>query len=168
MSECQYYEFAAIDRPLTAAEMAQLRQVSTRGQVIASGFVNHYEWGGLKANPADWMRRYFDAFVHTANWCSCQLSLRLPLATFDEAELQPFVTGRALTVKATDEHWIIDWSLDESDNYDRFDMEDGSVWMGRLALLRDELLRGDWRPLYLGWLACARDAPSAGTCGARA
>jgi hypothetical protein len=25
--------------------------------------------------------------------------------------------------------------------------------MGRLAPLRDELLRGDMRPLYLGWLA---------------
>ena len=45
MSEYQYYEFAAIDRPLTAAEMAQLRQVSTRGRISASGFVNHYEWG---------------------------------------------------------------------------------------------------------------------------
>jgi len=158
MSEYQYYEFAAIDRALTAAEMAQLRRVSTRGHVSASGFVNHYEWGGLKADPADWMRRYFDAFVYTANWCSCQLSLRLPLATFDEAELQPFATGGALTFNATDEHWIIGWSLDESDNYDRFGMEDGSGWMGRLAPLRDELLRGDLRPLYLGWLATAGQA----------
>jgi len=31
----------------------------------------YYEWGDLKADPADWMRRYFDAFVHSANWCSC-------------------------------------------------------------------------------------------------
>lgn len=34
-------------------------------------------------------------------------------------------------------------------------MDDGSGWMGRLAPLRDELLRGDLRPLYLGWLASA-------------
>lgn len=155
MSEYQYYEFAAIDRPLTAAEMAQLRKASTRGQVSASGFVNHYEWGDLKADPADWMRRYFDAFVYTANWCSCRLSLRLPLTTFGKTELKPFVGGRALTIEASDEHWIIDWSLDESDNHDRFGMEDGSGWMGRLAPLRDELLRGDLRPLYLGWLASA-------------
>ena len=71
MSEYQYYEFAAIDRPLTRAQMAQLRAVSTRAVITASGFANHYEWGDLKADPADWMRRYFDAFVHTANWCSC-------------------------------------------------------------------------------------------------
>ena len=60
-----------------------------------------------------------------------------------------------MTIEATCEHWIIDWSLDESEDYDRFGMEDGSGWMGRLAPLRDELLRGDLRPLYLGWLASA-------------
>lgn len=155
MSEYPYYEFAAIDRPLTAAEMAQLRKVSTRGQISASGFVNHYEWGGLKADPADWMRRYFDAFVYTANWCSYRLALRVPLATFRKTELKPFVAGHALTVEASDEHWIVDWSLDDSEDYERFGMEDGSGWMGRLAPLRDELLRGDLRPLYLGWLASA-------------
>lgn len=154
MSEYQYYEFAAIDRPLTAAEMA-LRKVSTRGQISASRFVNHYEWGGLKADPADWMRRYFDAFVYAANWCSCRLSLRLPLTTFRKKDLKPFDAGTALTIEASDEHWIINWSLNESENYDRFGMEDGSGWMGRLVPLRDELLRGDLRPLYLGWLASA-------------
>ena len=159
MSEYQYYEFAAIDRSLTVAEMAQLRKVSTRGQISTTSFVNHYEWGGLKADPADWMRRYFDAFVYTANWCSCRLALRVPLATFRKAELKPFAppsTRGALTIEASDEHWIVDWSLDESEDYERFGMEDGSGWMGRLAPLRDELLRGDLRPLYLGWLASAR------------
>ena len=155
MSEYQYYEFAAIDRPLTRAEMAELRAVSSRADITPSGFTNHYEWGDLKADPADWMRRYFDAFVYTANWCSCRLALRVPLATFGKAELKPFTTRHALTVDAGDDHWIIDWSLDESENHDRFGMEDGSGWMRRLAPLRDELLRGDLRPLYLGWLAGA-------------
>lgn len=50
-------------------------------------------------------------------------------------------------------HWLLEWALSESDNYDRFAEEDGRGWMGRLAPLRDELLRGDMRPLYLGWLA---------------
>lgn len=33
MSEYQYYEFAAIDRPLTRTEMAELRAVSTRAVI---------------------------------------------------------------------------------------------------------------------------------------
>src|SRR5258706_1001381 len=155
MSEYQYYEFAAIDRPLTRTEMAKLRAVSTRAVITPSGFVNHYEWGDLKADPADWMRRYFDAFVYTANWCCCRFALRVPLATFDKAELKLFATRHALTIEASNDHWIIDWSLDESENYDRFGMDDGSGWMRRLVRLRDELLRGDLRPLYLGWLAGA-------------
>lgn len=155
MSEYQYYEFAAVDRPLTRAEMAELRAVSTRATITLLGFVNHYEWGNLKADPADWMRRYFDAFVYTANWCSCRLALRVPLATFGKAELKHFATKSALTIEAGNDHWIIDWALNESENYDRFGMEDGSGWMRRLAPLRDELLRGDLRPLYVGWLAGA-------------
>ena len=70
MSEYPSYEFAAIDRPLTRAEMAELRAVSTHADITPSGFRNHDEWGSLKADPPDWMHRYFDAFVYTANWCS--------------------------------------------------------------------------------------------------
>lgn len=63
--------------------------------------------------------------------------------------------SECLTTEASDEHWIIDWSLDESETHDRFGMDEGPGWMRRLAPLRDELLRGDLRPLYLGWLAAA-------------
>lgn len=153
MSEYQYYEFVAIDQPLTRAEMEELRAVSTRAEITPAGFVNHYEWGDLKADPADWMRRYFDAFVYTANWCSCRLALRVPLAIFSKAELKPYATKYVLTIEAGDEHWIFDWALNESQDYDRFAEEDGSGWMRRLLPLRDELLRGDLRSLYLGWLA---------------
>lgn len=155
MSEYQYYEFAAIDRPLTRAEMAKLRAVSTRAVITPTGFTNHYEWGNLKADPADWMQRYFDAFVYSANWCSHWLSLRVPLGTFPRGALKPFAARHSLAYKSTKTHWIIDWTLDDSEDYDRFAEDDGSGWMRRLVPLRDELLRGDLRPLYLGWLAGA-------------
>lgn len=153
MSEYQYYEFVAVDRRLSAAERAELRAVSSRGEISASRFANHYEWGDLKADPGDWMRRYFDAFVYTANWCSCRLSLRVPLITFQRAALEPFTTGGGVTSEATDKHWIFHWALDESEDYDRFSEDDGGDWMHRLLPLRAELMRGDLRPLYLGWLA---------------
>lgn len=153
MSEYQYYEFAAIDKPLTRTEMAELRAVSTRAIISPSGFTNHYEWGDLKADPADWMRRYFDAFVYSANWCSCHLSLRLPKVVFRKAELNAFIRSAVLSIDTTDAHWIFSWTLVESEDYDRFSEDDGSGWMRRLVPLRDELMRGDLRPLYLGWLA---------------
>lgn len=155
MSEYQYFEFAAIDQPLTDGEMAALRAVSTRAAITPSGFVNHYEWGGLKADPLDWMRRYFDAFVYLADWAHCRFALRLPRDIFGKAELKPFGVKQSLTIDASEDHWILDWSLEDSENYDRFAEDDGRGWMGRLQPLRDELIRGDQRSLYLGWLAGA-------------
>ena len=63
------------------------------------------------------------------------------------------MTERALTLEKSPDHWIIEWGLSESEDYDRFGSEQGEGWMGRLVALRDELLRGDYRALYLGWLA---------------
>ena len=35
--------------------------------------------------------------------------------------------------------------------------DDGTSWMGSLVSLRSDLLRGDLRCLYLGWLLCAQN-----------
>lgn len=153
MSEYQYYEFVAIDEPLTPKQMAELRARSSRASITPTRFVNDYQWGDLKGDPADWMRRYFDAHVYVANWCTCLLYLRVPKSAFDAETLRAFKTKTVFSVEQTKTHWLLEWGLDEGDNYDRFAEEDGRGWMGRLAPLRDELLRGDMRPLYLGWLA---------------
>lgn len=153
MSEYQYYEFIAVEQPLSRADMAELRSRSSRATITATSFVNEYHWGELKANPADWVRRYFDAYLYSSNWGSRQLSLRLPQANYQKAELQQFATKYALTVDATKTHWIINWDSGDSENNGYDEMEDEHGWMGRLLPLRDELLRGDLRSLYLGWLA---------------
>jgi hypothetical protein len=48
MSEYQYYEFQALDRPLTQREMREPRKHSTRATITDTRFVNHYEWGSFK------------------------------------------------------------------------------------------------------------------------
>jgi hypothetical protein len=45
MSEHQYYEFQALDRPLTDKEMRELRGYSTRARITPTSFVNDYERG---------------------------------------------------------------------------------------------------------------------------
>jgi hypothetical protein len=153
MSEYQYYEFVTIDESLTPKQMAELRARSSRASITPTSFVNDYQWGNLKGDPADWMRHYFDAHVYVANWCTCLLYLRVPKSAFDAETLRAFKTKTVFSVEQTKTHWLLGWELNESDNYDRFAEEDGRGWMGRLVPLRDELLRGDMRPLYLGWLA---------------
>ena len=53
MSEYQYYEFTAVDRPLTGREQAELRSLSTRADITATSFVNTYEWGDFKGDPRE-------------------------------------------------------------------------------------------------------------------
>jgi hypothetical protein len=51
VSEYQYYEFLALDRPLTAAEQAEVRRLSTRARITATSFTNEYHWGGFRGSP---------------------------------------------------------------------------------------------------------------------
>jgi hypothetical protein len=162
VSEYQYYEFAAVDRPLSAKQQAELRTRSSRATITASSFVNEYHWGDLKGDPLDWVERYFDAHVYSANWGTCRLILRVPQGVLDAKMLRDYIgrPGGSASLNAfeaihTDRHCLLDWSFNgDSGEYERFSSEaDGSGWMAGLLPLRDELLRGDTRPLYLGWLA---------------
>ncbi|MBL7213437.1 MAG: hypothetical protein ISS61_13755 [Desulfobacteraceae bacterium] len=49
MSEYQYYEFRAIDRPLDEKAIQSLRNLSSRAQITPTSFVNEYNWGILRA-----------------------------------------------------------------------------------------------------------------------
>jgi hypothetical protein len=61
MSEYQYYEFQALDRPLTQSEMGRLRTYSSRARITPTSFVNEYNWGNFKGDRREWMEKYFDA-----------------------------------------------------------------------------------------------------------
>lgn len=151
MSEYQYYEFLAIDRPLTATQQAELRALSTRAEITAVSFTNEYQWGDFKGDPARLMRRYFDAHVYFANWGTRRLMLRLPRGVVDTAMLEPYCIEFGLLDDMTETHRIIEWQINpEEPDYDE---GPGEHWMARLIPLRDELARGDARSLYLGWLA---------------
>lgn len=153
MSEYQYYEFLAIDRPLTSEETSALRSLSTRAHITPVSFTNEYNWGNFKGNPADLMRRFFDAHVYVANWMTAIFMVRVPIEALSQKTAKAMAVRYILDFKATKTHWVITWSLNESENYDSFGIEDGRGWMARLAPVRDELLRGDIRSLYIGWLA---------------
>jgi hypothetical protein len=153
MSEYQYYEFLAIDRPLTSKEMEDLRALSTRAQITPVSFTNEYNWGDFKGNPDKLMERYFDAHVYVANWMTAIFKVRVPCEALAKGTVEAMAVSHTLDFKATKTDWIITWHLEESENYERFGQEDGRGWMARLAPVRDELLRGDLRSLYIGWLA---------------
>jgi hypothetical protein len=153
VSEYQYYDFRALDRPLTRNEMAALRSISTRAAITATSFTNRYEWGDLKANPSKLLEKYFDAFVYVANWGTHEFYIRLPQGSVDYKLLKAMVPGESLRVRKTAKFVIVEFGFElEWDGED-----DGTGWMASLMPLRSDLLRGDLRCLYLGWLRCAQD-----------
>lgn len=93
MSEYQYYEFRAIDRPLTDRQMRELRAISTRAAISRTSFSNHYEYGDLKANPRDLLVNYFDASLYFANWHYLDVSFRYPKGAVDVKALRRYAGG---------------------------------------------------------------------------
>ena len=154
MSEYQYYDFKTIDRALTKTEMATLRSISTRAVITSTSFTNHYEWGDLKADPLKLLAAYFDAFVYVANWGTREFYLRLPQELVDSKQLKAMLPGKTAYVRSSGQFVIVAFESEvELDD----DWDDGTGWMGSLISLRTDLLRGDFRCLYLGWLSCVEN-----------
>jgi hypothetical protein len=153
VSEYLYYEFRAVDRPLTHREIRELRALSTRAEITATSFVNTYEWGDFKGDPNILMEKYFDAFVYTANSCVFQLVLRLPRRALDTKDVSAFCAGESLHVRKTKNFTILEF-ISEGEGRD---WEDSERWMDSLIPLRADLMRGDMRALYLGWLFCLQN-----------
>jgi hypothetical protein len=153
MSEYQYYDFKAIDHALTKTEMAALRSISTRAVISSTSFTNHYEWGDLKADPLKLLATYFDAFVYVANWGTREFHLRLPQELVNAKQLKAMLPGKSVQLRSAGQFVTISF---ESEAEPDDDWDDGTGWMGSLISLRADLLRGDFRALYLGWLFCVQ------------
>src|SRR6266581_3527680 len=129
VSEYLYYEFRAVDRPLTHREIRELRALSTRAEITAT------------------------SFVHTANGCVFQLVLRLPRRALDAKDVSAHCVGESLRMRKTKNFTILEFNSEGEGR----DWEDSEGWMDSLISLRADLMRGDLRALYLGWLFCLQN-----------
>jgi hypothetical protein len=152
MSEYQYYEFQAIDRPLTEKEMGELRSYSTRARITATSFVNDYSWGSFKGNEDAWMEKYFDAHLYAANWGTHVFKLRLPSRLLDARTARLYCVGERASVREKNEKIILTFVSEDEGS----DWVEGDGQLSSLISVRSELTRGDLRALYLGWLLCAQ------------
>jgi hypothetical protein len=149
VSEYQYYEFRAVDRPLDQRALDYLRTQSTRAEITPTSFINVYHYGDFRGNPVQLMEKYFDAFVYVANWGTHQLMLRLPGRLLDLKKAQLYQTEDGLSVWKKNHHLLLNFKSQTED----YEWDEGEDWMGSLLPVRSELLAGDLRALYLGWLA---------------
>ena len=149
MSEYQYYEFLALDKPLTERQRAELRGLSTRAEITANRFVNAYHWGDFRGDPRQMMERYFDAFLYLANWGTRHLMFRLPHDVLDLEVAEGYCYTDAASLIDSGDHLVVSLFADR-DSEDYWDEPGGQL--GAMVQARSELAAGDLRLLYLAWL----------------
>jgi hypothetical protein len=150
MSEYQYYEFLALDRPLTEKQRAELRSISTRAEITATRFVNEYEWGDLKGDPRKMVEQYFDVFLYLANWGTRQLMFRLPRGVLDPETAGRYCYSDTASLIETGTHLILNLYVNEEEPDGYWEKPDGQL--GAMVQARSDLAAGDLRLLYLAWL----------------
>lgn len=151
MSEYQYYEFQAIDRPLDSAARTALRRISSRARISSASFTVHYDWSDLNANPRRLMERWFDLHLHVGYGSSRRLMIRLPKRRVDRSRLNAFLSGAEVAdIIDSGENLIVD--IFHEFEPQGYDWDDGSGWLSALAPLRADLLAGDMRLPYMIWL----------------
>lgn len=116
MSEYQYYEFQAIDRPLDTADVKALRALSTRARITTTSFTNAYQWGDFKGDPAELMERWFDLRLYFASWGTRCLMIRLPRRLVDEKQICTFRCDHDIArIWTNDDNLILSIAIDADD-----------------------------------------------------
>ncbi|MEV7969994.1 hypothetical protein AB0O34_29015 [Sphaerisporangium sp. NPDC088356] len=153
MSEYQYYEFLAVDRPLDARQQAEVRALSTRARITATSFTNEYHWGDFRGDPNQMMERYYDAHLYLANWGTHRVMLRLPRTLLDLDIAERYCVGDQVTAWTSGEHLILDLTSEDEEDEEGEWVEDEEDALSAIVGVRAELAAGDLRPLYLAWLS---------------
>ncbi len=152
MSEYQRYEFMTVDRPLTRAQLDAVNNLSSHIEASSTHALVEYNWGDFKHNPITVLYEFFDGFLYWANWGSPRLAFRfphgiLPVDLLDGYDLDDFVT---FTRKP--DYDILDIRFGELEGPDEWTEYN----LGDLIAIREELMEGDLRALYIAWLAGQR------------
>src|SRR3990172_5093553 len=149
MSEYQYHEWQTVDRVLTPEEQAEMDSLSSHIEVSSSRAVVTYNWSNFRHDPKRVLLDYFDAYVYMANWGTLRLMFRFPKGLIDEEAITPYLLEEFVSFETVDEYQVLD--LEFNPEYGEGWMEAESGLSGFIRL-REDLIEGDCRLLYLAWL----------------
>lgn len=159
MSEFQYVGFRAIDGTVTAENLEFMKKQSSRAEISAWAFDNEYNYGDFRGDAAEMLRRGYDFHIHYADYGIRKLMIRLPVGLPDPQALKPYFDDETLSLEhdksgpgsiLTIQPFLEPGDLDDCfDHHELFD---------RLLPLRNEILDGDLRPLYLLRMAGISDS----------
>ncbi len=96
------------------------------------------------------LAKYFDAYLYIANWGTRRLAFRFPKGLLDATDIEPYLDEYHVYVENVGDVRVLEFEMSEEEGFDEWMEERGLL--STLARLRDDILQGDYRVLYLGWL----------------
>jgi hypothetical protein len=157
MSEYQFIHFLAIDKPLNDKQLAFMRRQSTRAEITEWEFTNEYNFGDFHGDAKEMLRRGFDIHLHYANFGIRRLMIRLPAGLpCDIGTFKKFLVKGPMKWIADKrgKGGILDIDPDSDAGEYEEDIYDIDTLLHKIAPIRNLLINGDLRPLYIAWLAC--------------
>ena len=150
MSEYQYHEWQTLERPLTAAEQKAVNELSSHIDVTATQASVTYNWSSFRHDPLNVLAKYFDAYLYLANWGTRRLAFRFPQKLVEVVAIEAYCDEYHTNIKTIGDVQILEFDMGEEDGFDEWIDERGLL--STLANLRDDIIQGDYRTLYLAWL----------------
>lgn len=159
MSEYQFVDFRAVDAPVSEDNLKFMCKQSSRAEIDEWRFVNEYNFGDFHGDAEGMLRRGYDAHLHYANFGIRKLVFRLPQGLpCDKRTFNRYAVPYGITwtkdKRGTGGLLTIEPEADAGTYEDDIDAE---PFLDRLLPLREMLIGGDLRPLFLAWLACNYD-----------
>ena len=151
MSEYQYYEWQTIDRPLSPNERQAVSELSSHMETVTSSqAIVTYSWGGFGHDARKVLQQYFDTHLYMANWGTRRLLFRFPKSVIDPDAIRPYCREDFLTLDLKGNYYILEFSLDDEEP--DYEWLEGEGMLGKLTPIREQIMQGDYRALYLSWL----------------
>jgi hypothetical protein len=150
MSEYQRYEFMTCDRPLTRAQLDAVNALSSHIEASSTHALIEYHWGDFKHKPINILHKFFDGFLYWANWGTPEFALRFPHGALPADLIDGYDFDDFVTFTQHPDYDILDIHFTEMEAPDEWTEYE----LGSLIAIREELMEGDLRALYVVWLAC--------------
>jgi hypothetical protein len=158
MSKFQYIGFRAIDRAVSADNLEFMNEQSSRAEITPWSFDNEYHYGDFRGDAHAMLRRGYDIHLHYSNFGHRSLLIRLPHGLPDAKAAQPYLGKEAITLIKDKSGPGCILAVEPSFEPDsRDELWDVDEILDNLAGIRNEIMAGDLRPLYLAHLALCLD-----------
>jgi len=162
MSEYQTLHFAAVDRPLDEKQLAYMEKLSSHAEVSRWEFSVEYHYSDFRGDAVEMLRRGYDVHLHYANYGIRKLAFRLPQLPCDKKTFATFEVDYGIDWKKDSRGTagVLTIQPEDDDGSYCSDFFDFKLISQSLPKLREMLMDGDLRPLYLAWMACCFDDES--------